>query len=70
MTTGPDRLPVFESALLQQGPGTRIGYSCHWCNDLDALAEAAAFFEGLICPILDARRDQVYVAFTGEGRKG
>ncbi|NMB42342.1 MAG: tRNA (adenosine(37)-N6)-threonylcarbamoyltransferase complex dimerization subunit type 1 TsaB [Firmicutes bacterium] len=34
---------------------------------LDALAGACAVFPGLICPILDARRDQVYTALYRGG---
>lgn len=37
---------------------------------LDALAHTCALYEGLVCPIMDARRDQVYTALyrTGQGR--
>ena len=36
---------------------------------LDALAYTCALYEGFICPIMDARRDQVYTALyrTGQG---
>ena len=36
---------------------------------LDALAYTCALYEGLVCPIMDARRDQVYTALyrTGGG---
>lgn len=37
---------------------------------LDALAEACPFFHGLICPVLDARKDQVYTALYRGGEEG
>ncbi len=37
---------------------------------LEALAYNACLFEGLICPVLDARRDEVYAAvYRGNGRR-
>ena len=67
-----------EGVALSIGPGSftgiRIGMAtakglCQGLNipavgvmTLDALAEACAFFSGLICPILDARKNQVYTA--------
>jgi tRNA threonylcarbamoyladenosine biosynthesis protein TsaB len=45
------------------------GRPCARVDALEAIAEGAAY-EGLICPILDARRDQVYTAlFRREGGK-
>ena len=35
---------------------------------LDALAYTCALYEGLVCPIMDARRDQVYTALYRTGR--
>ncbi|HHU75951.1 MAG TPA: tRNA (adenosine(37)-N6)-threonylcarbamoyltransferase complex dimerization subunit type 1 TsaB [Firmicutes bacterium] len=37
---------------------------------LDALAEGCAFASGLICPLLDARREQVYTCFYRGGTRG
>lgn len=37
---------------------------------LDALAEGCSFFPGLICPFLDARREQVYTCFYRGGAEG
>jgi len=37
---------------------------------LDALAEACTFYSGLICPILDARKNQVYTALYRGGSAG
>lgn len=67
-----------EGVALSIGPGSftgiRIGMAtakglCQGLNipavgvmTLDALAEACTFFSGLICPILDARKNQVYTA--------
>lgn len=67
-----------EGVALSIGPGSftgiRIGMAtakglCQGLNipavgvmTLDALAEACTFFPGLICPILDARKNQVYTA--------
>ena len=67
-----------EGVALSIGPGSftgiRIGMAtakglCQGLNipvvgvmTLDALAEACPFFPGLICPILDARKNQVYTA--------
>lgn len=67
-----------EGVALTIGPGSftgiRIGMAtakglCQGLNipavgvmTLDALAEACTFFPGLICPILDARKNQVYTA--------
>lgn len=34
---------------------------------LDALAEACSFFPGLICPLLDARKNQLYTALYRGG---
>ena len=67
-----------EGVALSIGPGSftgiRIGMAtakglCQGLNipavgvmTLDALAEACTFFSGLICPILDAQKNQVYTA--------
>lgn len=37
---------------------------------LDALAEGCSFFPELICPLLDARREQVYTCFYRGGAEG
>lgn len=37
---------------------------------LDALAHTCALYEGLVCPVMDARRDQVYTALYHTGRGG
>ena len=39
-----------------------VGKPCCAINALEALAMNAAGFDGLVCPILDARRGQVYCA--------
>lgn len=44
------------------------GKPCVGVSTLKALANNILFFDGIICPILDARRDRVYAAeFTGDG---
>ena len=39
------------------------GKPCVPVSSLEALAQNCACFEGLICPVMDARRDQMYTAF-------
>ena len=44
------------------------GAPCVAVSTLEALANNVRFFDGVICPILDARRNQVYTAaFSGDG---
>ena len=44
------------------------GKPCAAVSTLEALANNVPYFDGIICPILDARRNQVYTAeFLGDG---
>ncbi len=43
---------------------------CIEVSTLEALAFSSKFFDGIVCPILDARRDQVYNALFRGGRNG
>ena len=46
------------------------GLPCAAVNALEALAAGAGFFDGVICPIQDARAGQVYgAAFSGRGER-
>ena len=83
--TGVDK-SLLEGVVVNVGPGSftgiRIGMAaaqglCQGFNipalgvmSLDALAEACSFFDGLICPILDARREQTYTALYKNGAAG
>jgi tRNA threonylcarbamoyladenosine biosynthesis protein TsaB len=83
--TGVDKR-LLEGVVVNVGPGSftgiRIGMAaaqglCQGFNipalgvmNLDALAEACSFFNGLICPILDARREQTYTALYKNGPAG
>ena len=59
------RIGVCAAKALCQGAGKK----CARIDALEALAYGTSF-EGLICPILDARRGQVYTAlFRREGKK-
>ncbi len=45
-----------------------VGKPCAAVSTLEALANNVLYFDGKICPILDARRNQVYSAvFSGDG---
>jgi tRNA threonylcarbamoyladenosine biosynthesis protein TsaB len=77
---------LLEGVVVNVGPGSftgiRIGMAtaqglCQGFNipvlgvmNLDALAEACSFYNGLICPILDARREQTYTALYKNGPSG
>lgn len=43
---------------------------CVVVSTLEALAQNTAYFDGLICPMLDARRNQVYTAVFRGGHDG
>ncbi len=45
-----------------KGMAHATGKKCVAINALEALAMNMAYFDGLVCPILDARRGQVYCA--------
>jgi len=78
----PADIDVFATAV---GPGSftgvRIGVSsvkalahaadkpCVAVSTLEGLAANVPYFEGLVCPILDARREQVYTAVFRDGRR-
>lgn len=47
-------------ACAARGMAHALGKKCAPVNALEALAHGAFGFDGVICPILDARRDQVY----------
>ncbi|NLF28165.1 MAG: tRNA (adenosine(37)-N6)-threonylcarbamoyltransferase complex dimerization subunit type 1 TsaB [Clostridiales bacterium] len=47
---------------MAKGFAHAVGRRCCAVNALEALAMNAVGFDGLVCPILDARRDQVYCA--------
>ena len=51
----------YSIGMAQRRVCARAEYTCGK-GALDALAEACPFFPGLICPILDARNNQVYTA--------
>lgn len=44
-----------------------VGKPCAAVSTLHALAHQAEFFDGIVCPILDARRNQVYNALFHGG---
>lgn len=48
--------------------GLANGRPCYALNTLDVLAEQAAEFPGLVCPMLDARAGQVYCAAYLNGK--
>lgn len=78
----PDDMDAFAAAV---GPGSytgiRIGIMtvealaeacqkpCAAVCTLDALAENLCLFDGLVCPIIDARREQVYTAAYWHGER-
>ena len=53
-----------------QGLAQGLGIPVTGVMTLDALAEGCGFFPGLICPLLDARREQVYTGFYRGGAEG
>ncbi len=48
--------------------GLALGVPVVGIPTLDVLAHNITFFDGLICPIMDARRNQVYTAIYKEGQ--
>ncbi len=61
--TGPGSFTgVRIGVCMVKGFAHAAGKPCCAVNALEALALNAAGFEGLVCPILDARRGQVYCA--------
>ena len=63
VTTGPGSftgLRIGISAV--KGMAMATGKPCAGVPTLMALAVGASLFEGYICPVMDARRDQVYTA--------
>lgn len=79
----PTEIDAFAAAV---GPGSftgvRIGVAtvkamaqamdkpCIAVSTLEALAYSSKFFEGIVSPILDARRNQVYNALFAAGKSG
>ncbi len=59
------RIGVATAKALAQG----LKKPCAAVSTLHALANNVAVFEGIICPILDARREQVYNALFRGGRQ-
>ena len=53
---------------LAKGIAHAAGLPCARINALDALAYRFIRSQGLICPVLDARRDQVYTALYRAGK--
>ena len=81
---GEHTVDELEAIAVTAGPGSftgvRIGTAtikamahaagkpCAAVSTLEALANNVPYFDGIICPILDARRNQVYTAeFLGDG---
>ena len=61
--TGPGSFTgVRIGVCMVKGFAHAVGKPCCAVNALEALAMNAAGFNGLVCPILDARRGQVYCA--------
>ncbi len=58
------RIGVATAKALAQAAGK----PCIAVSTLEALAHASGFFDGILAPILDARRDQVYNALFRGGR--
>ncbi|MBQ7096815.1 MAG: tRNA (adenosine(37)-N6)-threonylcarbamoyltransferase complex dimerization subunit type 1 TsaB [Clostridia bacterium] len=58
------RIGVATAKALAQAAGK----PCVAVSTLEALAHASGFFDGIIAPILDARRDQVYNALFRGGK--
>ncbi len=71
VTVGPGSFTGIRIGLATaQGLSQGLGIPVVGVMTLDALAQAAAFFDGLICPILDARKGQVYTALYRGGPDG
>ena len=69
--TGPGSFTgVRIGVCMVKGFAHAVGKPCCAINALEALSMNAAGFDGLVCPILDARRGQVYCAAfdTSSGR--
>ncbi len=60
------RIGVATAKAMAQGAGK----PCIAVSTLEALAYSSKYFDGVISPILDARRDQVYNALFSGGRDG
>ncbi len=60
------RIGVATAKAMAQGAGK----PCVAVSTLEALAYSSKYFDGVISPILDARRDQVYNALFSGGRDG
>ncbi len=60
------RIGVATAKAMAQGAGK----PCIAVSTLEALAYSSKYFDGVIAPILDARRDQVYNALFSGGRDG
>ncbi len=60
------RIGVATAKAMAQGAGK----PCVAVSTLEALAYSSKYFDGIISPILDARRDQVYNALFSGGRDG
>lgn len=86
LKTAQMKIDDIDMFAISDGPGSftgvRIGVSllkglafgkeklCVGVSTLDALAQNLSGFEGVICPLMDARRDQVYNAlFESNGRE-
>jgi tRNA threonylcarbamoyladenosine biosynthesis protein TsaB len=59
------RIGVATVKGLLSGSGT----PCMAVSSLEGLARSIDFFEGILCPVIDARRDRVYTALF-ESKKG
>jgi tRNA threonylcarbamoyladenosine biosynthesis protein TsaB len=71
VTTGPGSFTGIRIGIATaRGLAHGLGIPIIGVMTLDALAEAAAFHEGLVCPLLDARKSQVYTALYKGGREG